>query len=323
MKSILGTMGVGGTLNLEHTTEVLKHWKRAGFSEIDTALMYQSGKSEQILGDLAASSSFSIATKANPWFDIITNKTTMNQSNGFSTEPLSQQLKQSLQTLKTNKVNLFYLHAPDHNTPLLETLTTIRKLQEQNLFDEWGLSNYPSWQVVHIYHLCKANKISPPTVYQGMYNCITRDVEKELFPALKLCGMRFYAYNPLAGGMLTGKYKPIDDPDSGRFSSKTVWGEKYRQRFWKKEIFDAFQLIESCGQKYNITLIQICLSWLYYHSQLSANKGDGIIIGGSTVEQITTNIDTVKQLKPLPDEVLTQIEEAWKLAAPVCEQYWR
>jgi len=323
MRTILGTMGIGGTLTIETTKELLNLWKKAGFTEIDTALMYQAGKSEKILGELGSSSAFSIATKANPWYDIAINSTTMKQMNGFAAEALTHQLKQSLQFLNTNKVTLFYLHAPDHNTPLLETLKTICKLKEENLFDEWGLSNYPAWQVVHIYHLCKQNHISPPTVYQGMYNCITRDVEKELFPALKLCGIRFNAYNPLAGGILTGKYKQNDDPNSGRFSGKTIWGEKYRQRYWKKEFFDAFQMIESCGQKYNITILQASLSWLYYHSALSSSRGDGVILGGSNLEQLTTNIDAVKQLKPLPDEVLAAIDEAWKLCAPVCEQYWR
>jgi len=221
------------------------------------------------------------------------------------------------------KVNLFYLHAPDHNTPISSTLSTILSLKEQDLFNEWGLSNYPAWQVVHIYHLCKENHIPPPTVYQGMYNCITRDVEKELFPALRLCGLRFYAYNPLAGGILTGKYRENDNPGTGRFSVNTAWGLKYRQRFWKKEMFDAIQLIESSSQKYNITLPQASLSWLYFHSALSQEIGDGVIIGGSNLEQMTANINTIGQLKSLPEEVLTAIEEAWKITAPVCEQYWR
>lgn len=323
MKTILGTMSIGGSLNVEHTKDLLTVWKKAGYSEIDTALMYIAGKTEKILGELGASSSFSIATKANPFFDISSNGTTMVQSKGLAPETLKHQLKLSLQSLNTSKVNLFYLHMPDHDTPILDTLKMIRQLSEENLFDEWGLSNYPAWQVVHIYHLCIANKITPPTVYQGMYNCITRDVEKELFPALKLCGLRFYAYNPLAGGILTGKYKIIDDPSSGRFTSKTAWGERYRQRFWKKEIFEAVQLIESVIQKHNITLLQASLSWLYNHSALSASRGDGVIIGGSSVEQINTNIDTIQQLKPLPEEVLKAIDNAWILAAPVCEQYWR
>lgn len=285
--------------------------------------MYQGGKTEKVLGELNAAKSFSVATKANPWWNIKTHSSGTEQNHGLAPDAVREQLLTSLESLKTNRVNLFYLHAPDHNVPITDTLNAIHSLHQQNLFDEWGLSNFPAWQVVHIYHLCLANNIQPPTVYQGMYNCITRDVEKELFPALKLCKMRFYAYNPLAGGILTGRYKRDDDPSSGRFTNKTVWGNKYRDRFWKKEVFDAVESIEACAAKHGTSLIQVVLAWLYYHSGLSAERGDGVILGGSTVEQITTNIETVQQLKPLPQEILTTIEEAWKTAAPVCEQYWR
>lgn len=115
-------------------------------------------------------------------------------------------------------------------------------MYKQNKFQEWGISNYAAWEVVEIYYLCKANNWKPPTVYQGMYNYATRDVEKELFPALRRfniaitwitwprCGMRFYAYNPLAGGLLTGKLHYDNEPDSGRFNVQTVWGKRYRDR---------------------------------------------------------------------------------------------
>jgi len=316
-------MGIGGTINLEQSKELLNLWQKYSYKEIDTSIMYQGGKSEKTLGELKAGQTFSIAIKANPWYNITTNTTTLDQANGLSAEALKKQLHESLQNLNSNRAHIFYLHAPDHNTPLIETLTAIHELQQLNLFDEWGLSNFPAWQVVHIYHLCKENKFQPPTVYQGMYNCITRDVEKELFPALKLCGMRFYAFNPLAGGILTGRYSLSDDPSNGRFSNKTVWGERYRERFWKKPIFDAIQLIETSCQKHNIPLLQASLSWLYHHSAMSASRGDGVIIGGSSLNQIQSNVEAVNLMKPLPEEVVKSIEEAWQIAAPVCQQYWR
>jgi len=284
--------------------------------------MYQGGKTEKILGE-AGISGFTVATKANPWYDIKSGSTTTEQASGLHPDALKKQISISLKDLRREKTNIFYLHAPDHNTPLMDTLNGINELYKQNLFEEWGLSNFSSWQVVHIYHLCKANNIPPPTVYQGMYNCITRDVEKELFPALRLCGMRFYVYNPLAGGILTGRYNADDEPSSGRFNSKTVWGERYRQRFWKQEIFEAVKLIDTSCQKHNITILQASLSWLYFHSALSASHTDGVIIGGSTLDQLSKNVEIITQLKPLPNEVVNTIEEAWKIASPVCPQYFR
>src|SRR5690606_26118365 len=105
-----------------------------------------------------------------------------------------------------NKADIFYLHFPDHKTPLEETLKACQKLYEEGKFKELGLSNYSSWQVSEIYNMCKNNGWVLPTVYQGMYNVITRDVEKELFPCIRYYNMRFYSYNPLAGGLLTERY---------------------------------------------------------------------------------------------------------------------
>jgi aflatoxin B1 aldehyde reductase len=315
-------MGMGGTINLNQTREVFNLFQKSGFNELDTALMYQSGKTEKLLGELGVST-FTVAGKANPWFDLKTCVSTNEPAEGLHPNALKKQLSLSLEALRLPKVNIFYLHAPDHSTPILDTLLAINELHKQNLFDEWGLSNFASWQVVHIYHLCKANQIQPPTVYQGMYNCITRDVEKELFPALRLCGMRFYAYNPLAGGILTGRYKEDDDPANGRFSNKTVWGQKYRQRFWKKEIFEAVKLIESSCEKHNVSLLQASLSWIYFHSALSPKNDDGVIIGGSSVDQIRSNLETITQLKSLPEDLVKTIDDAWVIAAPVCQKYFR
>ncbi|CAN0295964.1 unnamed protein product, partial [Scytosiphon promiscuus] len=79
-----------------------------------------------------------------------------------------------------------------------------------------------------VLHGCRANSWQTPSVYQGMYNAMTREVERELLPALKRLGMRFYAYNPLAGGLLSGKHNYEKPPEEGRFSTNTLWGGFYR-----------------------------------------------------------------------------------------------
>ena len=98
----------------------------------------------------------------------------------------------------------FYLHAPDHETPLAETLKACDELHKSGKFKELGLSNYAAWQVSEVMNLCKSNNWVKPTVYQGMYSAITRAVEAELFPCLRYYGIRFYAFSPLGGGILTG-----------------------------------------------------------------------------------------------------------------------
>ena len=122
-----------------------------------------------------------------------------SNKSGLAPEQLEQQLRTSLSSLNISKADLFYLHAPDHSTPIDATLDAVQKLQKEGLFQRWGLSNYSAWQVVDIVHKCRTRGMPPPAVYQGMYNAVTRGVEAELLPALRYCGIAFYAYNPLAG----------------------------------------------------------------------------------------------------------------------------
>ena len=131
----------------------------------------------------------------------------------------------NLKRLNVDSVKLFYLHAPDTETPLVETLQEVQKLHNEGKFEQLGLSNFSAWETAHVWHLCDKLGVVKPTVYQGMYNGITRQVEQELFPCLRRLGIRFLAYNPLAGGLLTGKHRFDQEPDHGRFKDNSMYVE--------------------------------------------------------------------------------------------------
>ncbi|CAM9743591.1 unnamed protein product, partial [Phaeothamnion confervicola] len=277
--------------------------------------------------------SFRVATKANPWYR--DGRTTDTPAGGLRPELVEEQLRKSLKALKTDKVELFYLHAPDHDTPIEATLAAVNALHQEGLFSEWGLSNFAAWQVVQIYYLCQMRGWCAPVVYQGMYNAVTRAVEAELLPALRECGMRFNAYNPLAGGILTGRYGFDDDPQSGRFSGKTVWGGRYRrgrgkkrgeeegERFWRKATFDAIDELRLLCAAHDTSLTSASLRWLRFHSVLDGEKGDGVVIGGSSVEHIRSNVEASVEAAPLPEDVLAGFDRAWEAARRDCPQYFR
>lgn len=130
-----------------------------GFEELDTALLYGGGETERILGrmseDLTKRSL--ISTKVNPWYD---------EFKSLTAESIYKQCALSFEALKTEAVDILYLHAPDHNTPIEESLEAMNKLHVEGKFKRLGLSNYSAWQVVKIYHICKANGWILPTVYQ-------------------------------------------------------------------------------------------------------------------------------------------------------------
>lgn len=224
--TVLGTMEMGRRMDASASAATVRAFLERGLNELDTAFMYCDGQSESILGSLglglgSGDCTVKIATKANPW-------------DGKSLKPDSvrSQLETSLKRLQCPQVDLFYLHAPDHGTPIVQTLQACQQLHQEGKFVELGLSNYASWEVAEIYTLCKSNGWILPTVYQGMYNATTRQVETELLPCLRHFGLRFYAYNPLAGGLLTGKYR-YEDKDGkqpeGRFFGNS-WSETYRNR---------------------------------------------------------------------------------------------
>eukprot|EP00405_Crypthecodinium_cohnii_P017775 CAMPEP_0206455224 /NCGR_PEP_ID=MMETSP0324_2-20121206/21622_1 /ASSEMBLY_ACC=CAM_ASM_000836 /TAXON_ID=2866 /ORGANISM="Crypthecodinium cohnii, Strain Seligo" /LENGTH=417 /DNA_ID=CAMNT_0053925881 /DNA_START=99 /DNA_END=1352 /DNA_ORIENTATION=+ len=180
----------------------------------------------------------------------------------LSKESVLDQCNTSLQRLDTDCVDLYYLHWPDINTDIDETLDALKQLHEEGKFKELGISNYPAWMVVDIWHRCKAKGMVQPTVYEGMYNMLTRTLEPELVAVVRNFGMRLYIYNPLAGGLLTGRYNTIEDIQNateGRFSSEfdnamvkgSKAGQMYQQRYSKKGLFDAISIIKTAIDEVN------------------------------------------------------------------------
>jgi len=294
----------------EESQSMLKSFVDSGHVEVDTAHVYNSGSTETILGEILPQlprSSYSLATKVHPRI------TGRLDRNGIIT-----QFEESLQRLQKDSVDILYLHLPDSRTPLEETLEICSELHAAGKFGELGLSNYPAWEVVHICNLSHANGGISPTVYQGMYNALTRRVEDELFPALREYGLRFYAFNPLAGGMLTGKHRNFSDqPSAGRFARL----ESYRNRYWKESYFEAVDRFCALCAEEEVYPAEAALRWLSNHSYLEKNKGDAIIIGASSLEQMNVNIESSQQ-GILPTSLRDAIDEAWKEVRGDCPPYF-
>lgn len=200
---ILGTMTFGAQTSKLEAADQLRYFQTKSYHLVDTARMYCHGLTEEILGELLTeaehgidASKLYIATKVNAFPDY-------NKS--LSPENVRAQSDAILSALKATQTSIFYLHAPDVKTPIEDTLAAVQALYLENRFVEFGLSNYAAWEVVYIHGYCLSRGWITPTVYQGMYNVITRDLEKELIPALRKLNMKLYIYNPLCGGILTGK----------------------------------------------------------------------------------------------------------------------
>lgn len=310
MKLILGTMNFGPQVDLEEGCMMISSFLKAGYSEIDSAYVYNEGTTEKMLGNIMQNfdrSSFSIATKVNP-----------RVSGKLDRHAVLTQCNESLERMNLNSVDILYLHMPDPKTPIEETLEACAELHKNNKIKEVGLSNYPAWLVAHIWHECDKYGWPKPTVYQGLYNAISRKAEKELFLCLRHFGIRFYAFNPLAGGLLTGKHLDYDkEPEPGRFSRL----ESYRNRYWKKSFFDAVNLITKACQEAGIKPAQAAYRWLTAHSCLDQKMGDAIIVGASSMAQFNANMQALGQ-PTLPTKVLEAFDKAWQEALNESPEYY-
>lgn len=225
-------------------------------------------------------------------------------------------------------VDLFYLHWPDPKTDLKQSLKRVHELWKQKKFSEFGLSNYSAAEVETILSICEANKFIKPTVYQAMYNVLTRAVEDELFPLLRKHNIRVYVYNPLAGGLLTGKYAKYEDQpeDRTRFDDKSVAGKRYKARFWNQAFFDALDLIRDAIAKHTPekTMAQVSLMWLHHHSQIKRELNDAIIVGQSSPSHLQVNLHSgTESDEKLPTELIEALDKAWELTKPHCPPYHR
>lgn len=287
----------------------------SGYTELDTAYMYCDGKTEEILGQMecAKGPNVVVATKVNPF----------GSGGNLQPERVIEQFNTSLKRMKKDSVDILYLHAPDHKTPLETTLGACQQLFLEGKFRRLALSNYASWQVMQAYQICKANGWVLPSIYQGMYNAITRDVERELLPCLRALNMAFYAYNPLAGGLLTGRYKysDLETKPKGRFFG-VGWDKAYRDRFWKESNFQAIEAVQTALAQDGGSLTAASLRWLVHHSLLDGAHGDAVILGASKFHHLEENILACKAA-PLSKEVVQAFDSAWDLARPLCPPYFR
>lgn len=214
-------------------------------------------------------------------------------------------------------VNGFFLHQPDTNSPLTETLAETDKMVKEGLIKEIGMSNYSALELQRTLDICKEKGLTPPTQFQALYNPLNRKIEKELIPILRSAGIRLVAYNPLAAGMLTGKHKAGQEVAAGRFKDNP----NYLGRFYKDDCFAGLSMIQEACDTVGITLLQATFSWLMHHSALQ--EGDAILLGASKVEHLEANIKAAHESTPLPEEVLAAFEKAWAGCEEEAFPFWR
>jgi aryl-alcohol dehydrogenase-like predicted oxidoreductase len=221
---------------------------------------------------------------------------------GLSRAAIFKAIEASLRRLQTDYVDLFYLHQPDPNTRFEETLDTLDELICVGKVRHAGASNFAAWQHCQMLRLADSGSGPKVTVAQPMYNLLARGIEQEFLPACQVLGLATIAYNPLAGGLLTGK-QPADAPlPDTRFARD----ENYRRRYWHEANFTAVTELSALARQYGRSLVSLSLNWLFHHTPI-----DCVILGASRIAHLEENLRALTE-GPLPPEAVAQCDRIWE-----------
>jgi aflatoxin B1 aldehyde reductase len=198
------------------------------------------------------------------------------------------------------------LHCPDYETPIKETLEKCDELWRKEKFNYLGISNFSKMQMKEVLDICEANAYNSPLYYQGMYNLISRKVE-EIFPLLDDYSIEFWGYNPLAGGLLTGKYTNLET--DSRFKNNKI----YQNIFWKDEIINCdFFKLENCTE--------YAYKWLQQYSKMA--ETDKLIIGASTNEQLEHNLHIFNKKVEYDETIIKYLNKIYFKIEHVSPNYY-
>lgn len=284
--------------NAEDLKVVLQVLKEYGVSTIDSAQIY--GESEAIIGEAKAGQSFTIDTKVAGGF----------RKGSPTKDNIIQSAKESLEKLGLKKVHIYYIHAPDDEVPLSETLAGINEVYKSGAFERFGLSNFKAEDVEKVYRHCEEKGYVKPSVYQGNYSPVARKQEEVLFPTLRKLGLSFYAYSPLAGGFLTKTKQQVED-GAGRFDKNTPIGKMYSTMYGRPAYFDALEKWGKIAEEAGISRADLAYRWVKYNSSLKPEHDDAIIVGASSLDQLKQTLQGVNA-GPLSADVVKKIDQVWE-----------
>ena len=301
--------------SLDAFNDCLDHYQSRGYGEVDVARTYVNGLQE----------GWTKAAKRREHKLNLTTKWFSYTWGDHSKKRLEANFAMSLHELGTDCCSIFYLHAPDHSVSFRQTMEACNELYPEGRFEKLGLSNYAAWEVAETCNLTDQQGRIKPTVYQAMYNFSSRGDQEELIPCCCKYGIDILIYNPLAGGVLTGRYQSKKVPDDGgRYSrSDPVVGSMHRERYFRDAEFEASNIIKPVANRFGLTLLEIAFRRCVHHGKLRVVDGDdGIVIGVSSLSRLEVILTNLEQ-RSLPEETVKTLDMAWQMMKPSITTYWR
>jgi aryl-alcohol dehydrogenase-like predicted oxidoreductase len=310
----LGTMTFGGSgqfakvgnTDVAGARRQIDMCRDAGVNVIDTADVYSAGRAEEIVGEVldGRHDDFLIATKVR-----------MRMGEGPNMEGLSRHhiiegCEASLRRLRTDHIDLYQVHEWDGLTPLEETLEALEQLVDSGKVRYIGASNYCGWQLMKALGISDRDRLPRFVSQQIYYSLQERSAEYELLPLAVDQGLGTLVWSPLAGGLLSGKYRRGQEPPAGS-RQLSDWNEPPVHD--QEKLYDTIEALIEVGNEHGVSAAQAALAWLLTRPSVAS-----VIVGARTDEQLADNLAAAQLV--LSDDEIARLEEVSR--PPLIYPYW-
>lgn len=272
-----GTMVFGGDADRETSAALFNRCREAGINFFDCANVYTGGTAEEILGKLIAPCRQEVVITSKMYFSTGPDVNAM----GASRRHMRQAIEASLRRLKTDYLDVYFIHRFDERTPIEETLRGLEDLVRQGKILYPGASNFAAWQVAKALGVQAREGWSRFEIIQPMYNLLKRQAETEILPMAQAEMLGVIPYSPMGGGLLSGKYGRGWQAEQGRF----VQNQVYRARYGQENTFDTAEAFTEFARQRGYEPATLAVAWVASHPAVTAP-----IIGARSVNQLEASL---------------------------------
>jgi aryl-alcohol dehydrogenase-like predicted oxidoreductase len=272
-----GTMSFGANADEATSKAMFERCREAGINFFDTADVYGQGRSEELLGECLADCRDEMVLTTKVFYP--TGKD-MN-ARGLSRRHLMLEIEQSLRRLKTDRIDFYFVHLFDENTPMEETLRALDDLQAQGKILYPAVSNWAAWQIAKALGITAKEQLARFELIQPMYNLVKRQAEVEILPLAVSEQLGVISYSPLGGGLLTGKYGVKKRPEQGRL----VEEQRYTARYADDMNFVVADRFTTYAAEHSMHPATLAVAWVMSNPAITAP-----IIGARNIEQLEPSL---------------------------------
>ncbi|KYZ75460.1 aldo/keto reductase [Anaerosporomusa subterranea] len=303
-----GTMTFGSEADETESTQMFSQCRNAGVNFFDCSNNYSEGRAETILGKLIAGCRDEV---------VITTKVSQRVGKdinaiGPTRRHIMLSVEQSLTRLRTDRIDLYIIHYFDPFTAMDETLRALDDLVHQGKVLYLGVSNWAAWQIAKALGISERKCLARFECIQPMYNLVKRQAEVEILPLAESEQLGVIAYNPLAGGVLSGKYSPGITPQSGRLAEK----DQYRKRYAEPIYYEVADRFVNYANALGVDPVTLAISWVKSNPAITAP-----ILGARNTSQLSASLaaadfvmtsemrESISQLSIKPGTATDRLEE--------------